>query len=156
MPLRVVFVCLGNICRSPMAEAIFKDMVDNAGLADEIVVDSVGTGNWHVGERPHPGTQEVLRAHSISFDHRARQIQASDLQGADYLIAMDRSNLADIRRLGPTDAEVGLLLDYAEGVDETDVPDPYYSGGFDRVYRLVEAGCRGLLQHIREKEGIVA
>ncbi len=150
----VLFVCLGNICRSPMAEAVFADMVEKAGLSDQIIVDSVGTGSWHVGEPAHEGTQRVLRAHGIDFQHVARQINANDLHEADYLIAMDRSNLAAIRRLGPTNAEIGLLLDYAEGVDETDVPDPYYTGGFDYVYELVVAGCRGLLDHIREKEGI--
>lgn len=156
MAVRVVFVCLGNICRSPMAEAVFRDMVEKAGLSSEIEVDSVGTGSWHVGEPAHRGTQQVLRAHGIDARHEARQINAGDLRDADYLIAMDRSNLSAIRGMGSTDAEVSLLLDYAEGVDETDVPDPYYTGGFDHVYALVEAGCRGLLEHIRQKEGIRA
>src|SRR5688572_19455916 len=154
MAIRVVFVCLGNICRSPMAEAVFADMVNKAGLSDQITVDSVGTGHWHVGGPAHEGTQKVLRAHGINFEHVVRQIDASDLRDADYLIAMDHKNLADIRRLGPTDAVVSLLLDYADGVDETEVPDPYYTGEFDYVYELVVAGCQGLLDHIREKEGI--
>ncbi len=156
MAVHVVFVCLGNICRSPMAEAIFKDMVEKEGLAGEITVDSVGTGSWHVGANAHRGTLQVLRTHGIDFAHRARQIDRSDLENADYLIAMDRSNLDDIRRLGPTHAETGLLLDYAPGIRERDVPDPYYTGGFDHVYELVRAGCRGLLDHIREQEGIRA
>lgn len=154
MTVRVVFVCLGNICRSPMAEAVFQDMVNKAGLSDEIIVDSVGTGSWHVGEPPHRGTQQVLKEHGIQFDHRAQQLAANDLKTADYLIAMDRDNLSSIRRIGSTEAETGLLLDYANNVNEVDVPDPYYSGGFDHVYRLVEAGCRGLLEHIRQQEGI--
>ena len=154
MTVNVVFVCLGNICRSPMAEAVFSDMVEKAGLSDQIDIDSCGTGSWHVGEAPHRGTQQVLRKHDISYSHRARQIDNSDLAEADYLVAMDRSNLSDVQRMGDTDADLRLLLDYADSVDEKDVPDPYYTGGFDTVYRLVEAGCEGLLAHIREQEGI--
>ncbi len=152
MTVRVVFVCLGNICRSPMAEGVFRHLVKEAGLEDRIQIDSCGTGGWHVGEPPHRGTQLILRQHGIDYQHRARQIDARDLRDADYLIAMDMENLDNIRRLGPTDAEVGLLLDYAEGLTVREVPDPYYNGRFEEVYRLVEAGARGLLKHIREKE----
>ncbi|GAB4477944.1 MAG: low molecular weight protein-tyrosine-phosphatase [Anaerolineae bacterium] len=152
MTVRVVFVCLGNICRSPMAEGVFRHLVKEAGLQDRIEVDSCGTGGWHVGEAPHRGTQLILRQHGIDYQHRARQISRRDLREASYLIAMDMENLEAIRRLGPTDAEVGLLLDYAEGLTVREVPDPYYDGRFEEVYRLVEAGARGLLKHIREQE----
>ena len=152
--VRVIFVCLGNICRSPMAAAVFSHKVKQARLADKIEVDSCGTSSWHVGESPHPGTSEVLAEHGIQYDHRSRQLAPDDLEEADYLIAMDRQNLADIRRLGETKAETGLLLDYAPEVKVHDVPDPYYAGKFEETYRLVEVGCEGLLKHIREKEGL--
>jgi protein-tyrosine phosphatase len=154
MSIHVVFVCEGNICRSPMAQGVFADMVERAGLAGRITVDSVGTSRWHVGDSVHRGTRKALRQHGIDFDHRARQISRRDVRDADYLIAMDRGNLSGVYRMNPDGAQVGLLLDYAPGVDETEVPDPYYSGGFDRIYELVEAGCRGLLDHIRRQEGI--
>jgi len=145
---------MGNICRSPMAEGVFRHMVEQARLSDQIAVDSCGTGSWHVGERPHRGTQKVLRKHGIDYAGRARQLAATDFAHADYLIAMDGDNLRVLRQRTSTSAEVGLLLDYADGVREREVPDPYYSGGFDYVYELVEAGCRGLLAHIRQKEGL--
>lgn len=152
--IQVTFVCLGNICRSPMAEGVFRHLVEQAGLSDRIAVDSCGTGSWHIGERPHQGTRKVLRQHGIDYDGRARQLATADFARADFLIAMDTENLQILRRRASTAAEIGLLLDYADGIHERDVPDPYYSGGFDRVYQLVEAGCRGLLAHIRNKEGI--
>jgi protein-tyrosine phosphatase len=152
--IQVTFVCQGNICRSPMAEGVFRYLVEQTGLSSQIAVDSCGTGPWHVGERPHRGTQKVLRQHGIDYDGRARQLAPADFARADYLIALDSENLHILRRRDSTAAETGLLLDYADGVRERDVPDPYYSGGFGYVYELVEAGCRGLLAHIRDKEGI--
>lgn len=137
-----------------MAEGVFAHLVKQAGLDGQIAVDSCGTGSWHVGERPHPGTQEVLRQHNIDYQHRARQLSRADFDSADYLIAMDSSNLNNLQRGHATEAEIGRLLDYANGVGERDVPDPYYTGNFETVYRLVEAGCRELLEHIRRKEGI--
>ncbi|MEJ2147869.1 MAG: low molecular weight phosphotyrosine protein phosphatase [Chloroflexota bacterium] len=154
MPIRVVFVCLGNICRSPMAHGLFEHMVEEAGLSDQIEVDSAGTSSYHNGEGPHPGTQEVLGEHGIHFQHASRQLTRRDLREADYLIALDRSNLRGISQLGYPTGEVGLLMAFAPQAGIDDVPDPYYSGGFDRVYELVKAGCEGLLAHIRQAEGI--
>lgn len=155
---RVLFVCLGNICRSPMAEGVFRHLVQQTGLADRFEIESVGTGNWHVGEPPHRGTQRQLRARGIDLSHkRARQVTSRDVETANYVIAMDRSNLRNLQRYdldGQLDHKVYLLLDFAEDVDIQDVPDPYYEGEFDRVYELVEAGCRGLLDYIREEEGL--
>lgn len=155
MTVRVVFVCLGNICRSPMAEAVFQKYVDEAGLSDAILVDSVGTSSYHVGEPAHPGTRRVLAHHGISYDGRARQIRPEDVgNGNTYLIAMDSDNLQELRqRFGDTPS-IHRLLDYATHSSVHDVPDPYYTDNFDYVYRLVEDGCRGLLSAIRTNEGI--
>src|SRR5437762_1508755 len=102
MSVRVVFVCLGNICRSPMAEGVFRHLVKEAGLQDKIEVDSCGTGSWHIGEPAHSGTQRVLAKHGMDYKHEARQLCNADLTDADYLVAMDSDNLRGIRRLGAT------------------------------------------------------
>lgn len=150
--IKIIFVCLGNICRSPMAEAVFRDLVEKEGLADQFEIDSAGTSSYHVGNSAHPGTRRVLQQHGIAGTSRSRQVNRADLEEADYLIAMDRTNASDLhhtaRRL-PLNGRVHLLLDFAPGVRLQDVPDPYYAGNFEDVYRLVEAGCRGLLAHIK-------
>ncbi len=170
---RVLFVCLGNICRSPMAEAVFRQLVKEAGLSDRIDVESAGTSNEHSGGRPHRGTLEVLRRHGIDVNgKRARQLSPSDLREFDYIIAMDAENVADIeylsgrarfgdRRTGAIHARGAMnagriprLLEFAPEGGTLDVPDPYYTGNFDEVYRLVLAGCRGLLAHIRQEQGL--
>jgi protein-tyrosine phosphatase len=135
-----------------MAEGTFQHLVDEAGLADQIEVDSVGTGTWHVGERPHRGTRAVLAQHGIDYDHRARQVTSRDLFAADYVIAMDSDNVHDLQRMdrdGSLDGKLHMLLSFAPDGSPRDVPDPYYRGNFEHVYSLVEAGCRGLLDHIR-------
>jgi protein-tyrosine phosphatase len=154
MPIRVVFVCEGNICRSPMAHGLFRHMVKEAGLSDQIEVDSAGTSGFHMGEPPHPGTQEILDEQGIDFTHASRSLMRRDLKEADYLVALDQSNLRGIKQLGEPRGETRLLLDYAPSVVIKDVPDPYYSGGFDEIYELVKAGCEGLLAHIRGENGL--
>lgn len=153
-PVRVLFVCLGNICRSPMAEAVFRDLVTEMGLADRFEIASVGTGEWHVGERPHPGTQAVLQRNGISVGSKqAQRLQHADLEYYDYILAMDQENLDDMARLGiHVRGEVRRLLEFAPDGSPLNVPDPYYTGGFDQVYELVTAGSRGLLQYIRQRE----
>ncbi|RMG85982.1 MAG: low molecular weight phosphotyrosine protein phosphatase [Chloroflexi bacterium] len=155
----VLFVCLGNICRSPMAEGVFAHLVKEAGLDNVIYADSAGTGGWHVGESPHSGTQRVLREHGIAYHGRARQFTASDLNEFSYILAMDRSNLSGIRRLvrKDTSAEIALFLSYAYNkglVDVEEVPDPYYDGRFDYVYELVHTGSQALLDHIRQAHNL--
>lgn len=151
--VKVLFVCAGNICRSPMAEAVFQDLVNRAGLSDRFVIDSAGTGAWHVGEKAHPGTLDVLKRHGIAYHGRARQLSRADLNHFDYVLAMDRSNLSAILRLAQgTSAQVKLFLDAANraGTVRVDsVPDPYYTGEFDDVYDLVQRGAQALLDHLR-------
>lgn len=156
MTVRVLFVCLGNICRSPMAEAVFQNLVDEAGLSDEIIIDSAGTGSWHVGERAHRGTLAVLRKHSIEYNGRARQIDRRDFDQFDYILTMDNENLADVRRMIPDSSKaiVARFLDFADDVPVREVPDPYFDGRFDAVYDLVRRGAEGLLAHIRQEKSL--
>lgn len=152
--IKVLFVCAGNICRSPMAEGVFQEMVRQAGLADQIMVDSAGTGSWHVGEPAHPRTQAILKDHLIPYDGRARQFKQEDIGTFDYVLAMDEENLSDMlsKARGLPDAHIRLFLSYANAAgltSVTEVPDPYYSGVYDQVYALVKAGGEALLNHIR-------
>ncbi len=157
-PIRVMFVCTGNICRSPMAEAVFAHLVDEAGLADRFEIASSGTGAWHVGERPHRGTQAVLRTHQVPLrsDKRAQRLTSSDMESYDYILVMDGENLADIASTfpAPLRANVRRLLEFAPPGSPQDVVDPYYHDNFEDVYQIVTDGCRGLLISIREREGV--
>ncbi len=147
----VLFVCLGNICRSPLAEGVFQHLVNERGLGDRYTVDSAGTGGWHVGERPDPRSAQVAAAHGIRLTGSARRIEASDLREFTHVIVMDRQNLRDVRHLqemhgGP--ARIRLLREFDDQADQDlDVPDPYYGGpdGFETVFRMVRRSCEGLL-----------
>ncbi|MDX1649199.1 MAG: low molecular weight protein-tyrosine-phosphatase [Myxococcota bacterium] len=161
--VRVCFVCLGNICRSPTAEAVFRGLVREAGLEDRIAVESAGTGHWHVGEPPDPRAREAARARGVALEGRARQFAAEDFGRFDQVVAMDRENLRALRRLaarasGDAAAAIALLRDFEPGArpGSRDVPDPYYGGedGFDEVLDLCERACRGLLAHLREAHGL--
>lgn len=131
-----------------------RHKIEAAELAEEIGVDSAGTSSYHVGERPHPGTLRTLDLHGIDYTHRSQQISEADLAAADYVVAMDRANLRTLQRMdqrGATDGKLSLLLEHAPELGEAEVPDPYYEDNFERVYRLVETGCAGLLRRIREE-----
>ena len=149
--IKVLFVCLGNICRSPMAEGVFQNMVNQEGLGDQIMVDSAGTASYHEGESAHGGTLRTLKKHNINYDGRSRPITRRDFDTFDYILAMDSSNLSHLLSRKPDDSQaiIEKFLDYAENVSETDVPDPYYNNKFDHVYDLILAGSTGLLEAIR-------
>jgi len=151
--INVLFVCLGNICRSPMADGVFQNMVAEAGLSAQIHVDSAGTAGYHVGETAHSGTLKTLKKHGINYTSRSRQLHHQDFDKFDYILAMDEDNLASIRSslASNNQATVRLFLDYADGQKTREVPDPYYNGRFDEVYDLVLAGSKGLLEAIRKE-----
>lgn len=158
--VRVCFVCLGNICRSPTAEAVMKHLVEREGLSNAIHVESAGTGDWHVGRPPDERSRHVAKGRGFLLEGRARQFVAPDFERFDYVVAMDGENRAELGRIAKRasrDTEVHMLRDFdPEAPRGSDVPDPYYGGpqGFERVIDICEAGCRGLLQHIREKHGL--
>ena len=153
--INVLFVCLGNICRSPMAEAVFRDLVKNEGLAGRFEIASAGIGDWHAGEPPHRGTRETLKRHGIeSSGLMAKRVSQAMLDRADYVVAMDDENLADLRSWRIDGQKVSRILDYAPDREVRDVPDPYFDGRFELVYQLVSKGSAGLLQQIREQHNL--
>ena len=138
-----------------MAEGVLQKMVDDAGLSDQIQVDSAGTGSWHIGERAHSGTRNILAKHGVSYNGRARRIRPDDYaDDSNYVIAMDSSNLADLQAKDNKHPRMFRLLEFAGQTDLVDIPDPYYNGNFEQVYHLIEDGCEGLLAVIRENENI--
>ncbi|WP_069769271.1 low molecular weight protein-tyrosine-phosphatase [Streptomyces sp. LUP30] len=156
MTYRVCFVCTGNICRSPIAESVFRARVEGAGLDGLVEVDSAGTGDWHEGENADPRARSVLEEHGYVLDHTARRFESSWFARLDLVIALDSGHLKALRRLAPTAedaAKVRLLRSYAPAADDDlDVPDPYYGGrdGFEECLEMVEEASAGLLAAVRE------
>ena len=154
--IRVLFVCTGNICRSPTAEGVFRRLVAEAGLESRVVADSAGTISYHAGSPPDERSSEAARARGIDLgDLRARQVHGADFVEFDYVLAMDQENRRYLLDSCPPNLhhKIRLLLEFAPGQPLCDVPDPYYGGdaGFERVLDLIEAGVRGLLAHISEQ-----
>ncbi|MCB2153290.1 low molecular weight phosphotyrosine protein phosphatase [bacterium] len=153
---RVLFVCMGNICRSPAGEGIFKSLVEERGLEGRIEVDSAGTIAYHVGESPDRRMQAAANRRGYQLDSRGRHFQPPDFETFDLIIAMDRNNLRDILKQDPKKQyhdKVRLLSDFHSRADQKDVPDPYYGGeaGFELVLDLIEEACEGILEHMLQE-----
>ncbi|MEE8392717.1 MAG: low molecular weight protein-tyrosine-phosphatase [Rhodospirillales bacterium] len=151
---RVLFVCLGNICRSPTAEGVFRSLVESEGLSGRIEADSAGTGAYHVGSPPDGRSQAAALRRGVDLSRqRARKANAGDFKKFDYVLAMDRDNLSDLARICPKGEEgrLKLFLGFAPGLGRSDVPDPYYGGphGFEAVLDLIATASKGLLDDIR-------
>jgi protein-tyrosine phosphatase len=149
----VLFVCMGNICRSPTAEGVFRHVVENSHLSGKIEIDSAGTHAYHVGEAPDHRAQTTANTRGIDIsDLKARRVSEEDFDRFDYIIAMDRDNLSILLTQCPDEhrEKIHLFLGFAEHLNESEVPDPYYGGqyGFERVFDMVEAAAKGLLEDI--------
>jgi protein-tyrosine phosphatase len=154
--VRLLFVCMGNICRSPTAEGVMRALLRDQGLEDVVEVDSAGTGAWHVGDPPDARATAAARARGITLEGAARAVTRADFTDYDLILAADRRNLRDLAGIVPPEARsrVHLLRQYdpaSDGAPDLDVPDPYYGGddGFEHVLDLVDAACRGLLDRLR-------
>lgn len=159
-PISVLFVCLGNICRSPLAEAVFRQVVTEAGLESRFRIDSAGTSGYHDGEAPDARTTEVAARRGVEVGGESRRLRPEDVAAFDYLVVMDSENRRAVERLveaSPASAEVHLLREFdPEAGEDTDVPDPYFGGpdGFEIVHDLVERSARGLLEHLVDRHGL--
>lgn len=153
--IRIMFVCHGNICRSTMAEFVMKDLVNKAGISDEIYVNSSATSREEIGHDTHPGTKRKLKEMGIAFTpRRALQITSEDYVNYNYIIAMDKNNLRNLKYIIPDDNEnkISLLLNFSG--ENRDIADPWYTGNFDKTYDDVLKGCTGLLEHIKKTRSV--
>jgi protein-tyrosine phosphatase len=155
--VRICFVCLGNICRSPTAEGVMKHLVEAAGLATRFFIDSAGTSAYHQGEAADSRSASAALRHGVRLTSISRPFLVQDFDAFDYIVAMDRKNLADLQRLArsPSDQrKLSLLRSFDVTADAADVPDPYFLDNFDGVFEICRAGCAGLLEHIVAERGL--
>jgi protein-tyrosine phosphatase len=157
----ILFVCLGNICRSPMAEGVFRQVIADAGMSDRFQVDSSGTGSWHVGRPPDIRAQQALSLRGIDIStQRARQVTRDDFAGFDLILAMDRSNHDRLMSLAPDvyEPNIRLFMKYAPEMGICEIPDPFFGGaeGFDYVLNLIEVASRGLLASLMKEQATLA
>jgi protein-tyrosine phosphatase len=158
---RLLFICLGNICRSPMAEGVFRHVAEQEGVIDRFEIDSAGLGHWHIGQAPDYRAQRAIAARGVDISAQcARQVRADDFRRFDLILAMDEENYRALRRQAPKDTrdKVKLFLDFAPHLDEQEVPDPFFGGaeGFDHALDLIEEAAHGLLSALLGNEAIVA
>jgi len=154
MKTKVLFVCMGNICRSPTAEGSFRSIVSKQGLSDFFEIDSAGTHAYHIGNPPDKRSQQTARKYSVELSNqRARQVHESDFYYYDYIIAMDTDNIDILKSICPSDSqpEIKLLLDYHTDASFQSVPDPYFEGKFDEVFEMVYAACTSFLENLVKK-----
>ena len=154
MKTKVLFVCMGNICRSPTAEGSFRSIVSKHELSDFFEIDSAGTHAYHIGNPPDKRSQQTARKYGVELSNqRARQVQESDFYYYDYIIAMDRDNIDILKSICPTDSQskIKLLLDYLPDASIQSVPDPYFEGKFDEVFETVYAACASFLENLVKK-----
>jgi protein-tyrosine phosphatase len=159
MSVKVMFVCMGNICRSPTAHGVFRKLVEDEGYADDIYIESSGTHAYHIGEPPDSRAQQTAHERGINLsDLRGQRIKSSDFAEFDYLLPMDQDNYEILLSSSPKEhhGKIKMFLSFAPTLTSREVPDPYYGGpsGFDQVFDMVEAGSRGLLDDIKEKYGL--
>ena len=156
--VKVLFVCMGNICRSPTAHGVFQSLVDAESLGEKISIDSAGLHSFHAGNPPDLRSQATARAHGVDLsDLSARQFSPADFMDFDFLLAMDQSNYSGMQRLQPVSprGQLFMMLEYANKYDQVEIPDPYYGDdGFELVYDMVADACTGLLQTIRQQNNI--
>jgi len=161
-PVRLLFVCMGNICRSPTAEGVMAHLLEREGLTEAVSLDSAGTGGWHAGSPPDERATSAAAVRGIALQGAARQLRATDFGDFDLLLCADADNLRDVRALAPDGAACGRVRRLREfdpeavATGDLDIPDPYYGGadGFEDVLDLVDRACRGLLEDLRERGGL--
>ena len=155
MPIKILFVCMGNICRSPAAEGVFIHRIRERGVDHLFEIDSAGTGGWHAGHPPDHRSMAEGRRRGIHLPSTARQVRTSDWSGFDLIICMDRENHANLLRAGAPEEKLRMLLEWHPEETHGDVPDPYYGGddGFVHMYDLIETACEQMLDHLLEEQG---